>query len=94
MEADKATIDGEITTLTGEKDTLQQDVQKLKNDTTLEDELQALKDERAKRAAAGVPPVSTIKNPEEIAHGAAKKLVTAKLKEPKKIISDIDRDER
>ena len=94
MEADKATIDGEITTLTGEKDTLQQDVQKLENDTTLKDELQALKDEREKRAKAGVPPVSNIKNPEEIAHGAAKKLVTAKLKEPKKIISDIDRDER
>lgn len=94
MEADKATIDGEIITLTGEKDTLEQDVQDLENDTTLEDELQDLQDERAKRAAAGVPPVSTIKNPEEIAHGAAKKLVTAKLKEPKKIISDIDRDER
>lgn len=94
MEADKATIDGEITTLTGEKDTLEQDVQDLENDTTLEDELQDLQDERAKKAAAGVPPVSTIKNPEEIAHGAAKKLVTAKLKEPKKIISDIDRDER
>lgn len=94
MEADKAIIDGEITTLTGEKDTLEQDVQDLENDTTLEDELQDLQDERAKKAAAGVPPVSTIKNPEEIAHGAAKKLVTAKLKEPKKIISDIDRDER
>lgn len=94
MEADKATIDGEIITLTGEKDTLEQDVQVLENDTTLEDELQDLQDERAKRVAAGVPPVSTIKNPEEIAHGAAKKLVTAKLKEPKKIISDIDRDER
>lgn len=94
MEADKATIDGEIITLTGEKDTLEQDVQDLENDTTLEDELQDLQDERAKRAAAGVPPVSTIKNPEEIAHGVAKKLVTAKLKEPKKIISDIDRDER
>lgn len=94
MEADKATIDGEIITLTGEKDTLQQDVQKLENDTTLKDELQALKDEREKRAKAGVPPVSNIKNPEEIAHGAAKKLVTAKLKETKKIISDIDRDER
>lgn len=94
MEADKATIDGEIITLTGEKDTLEQDVQDLENDTTLEDELQDLQDERAKRAAAGVPPVSNIKNPEEIAHGAAKKLVTAKLKEPKKIISDIERDER
>lgn len=94
MEADKAIIDGEIITLTGEKDTLEQDVQDLENDTTLEDELQDLQDERAKRAAAGVPPVSNIKNPEEIAHGAAKKLVTAKLKEPKKIISDIDRDER
>lgn len=94
MEADKAIIDGEITTLTGEKDTLEQDVQDLENDTTLEDELQDLQDERAKRVAAGVPPVSTIKNPEEIAHGAAKKLVTAKLKEPKKIISDIDRDDR
>lgn len=94
MEANKATIDGEIITLTGEKDTLEQDVQDLENDTTLEDELQDLQDERAKKAAAGVPPVSNIKNPEEIAHGAAKKLVTAKLKEPKKIISDIDRDER
>lgn len=94
MEADKAIIDGEIITLTGEKDTLEQDAQDLENDTTLENELQDLKDERAKRAAAGVPPVSNIKNPEEIAHGAAKKLVTAKLKEPKKIISDIDRDER
>ena len=94
MEANKATIDGEIITLTGEKDTLEQDVQELENDTTLEDELQDLQDERAKKAAAGVPPVSNIKNPEEIAHGAAKKLVTAKLKEPKKIISDIDRDER
>lgn len=94
MEANKATIDGEIITLTGEKDTLEQDAQDLENDTTLENELQDLKDERAKRAAAGVPPVSNIKNPEEIAHGAAKKLVTAKLKEPKKIISDIDRDER
>lgn len=94
MEADKAIIDGEIITLTGEKDTLEQDVQDLENDTTLEDELQDLQDERAKKAAAGVPPVSNIKNPEEIAHGAAKKLVTAKLKEPKKIISDIDRDER
>lgn len=94
LEADKAIIDGEIITLTGEKDTLEQDVQDLENDTTLEDELQDLQDERAKKAAAGVPPVSNIKNPEEIAHGAAKKLVTAKLKEPKKIISDIDRDER
>lgn len=94
LEADKASIDGEITTLTGERDTLEQDVQDLENDTTLEDELQDLQDERAKRVAAGVPPVSTIKNPEEIAHGAAKKLVTAKLKEPKKIISDIDRDDR
>ena len=94
MEADKAIIDGEIITLTGEKDTLEQDVQDLENDTTLEDELQDLQDEREKKAAAGVPPVSNIKNPEEIAHGAAKKLVTAKLKEPKKIISDIDRDER
>lgn len=94
MEADKAIIDGEITTLTGEKDTLEQDVQDLENDTTLEDELQDLQDERAKRAAAGVPPVSTIKNPEEIAHGAAKKLVTAKLTETKRTIKSIDDEGR